>query len=143
MSFAVDVNVLLYASDSASPHHEPTSHFLAACARRDELFCLTWPTVMSYLRISTHPAIFDQPLPPEDARSNIESILNLSHVRVLSEQEGFWEIYRRATDGLIVRGNLVADAHLAAVLLQNDIRVLYSYDSDFRKFGFLEVRPVP
>ena len=140
MSFAVDVSVLLYASDSASLHHQPTARFLEGCARGEELFCLTWPTIVSYLRISTHPAIFSRPLSPDEAQSNVESILGLAHVRVLSEQEGFWETYRRATHGLVVRGNLVPDAHLAAVLLQNGIRVLYSFDSDFRKFDFLEVR---
>ena len=32
------------------------------------------------------------------------------------------------------------DAHLAALLLQHDVRVLYTNDRDFRKFDFLETR---
>jgi hypothetical protein len=34
----------------------------------------------------------------------------------------------------------VPDAHLAAILFQHGVRVLYSNDRDFRKFGSLEVR---
>ena len=41
---------------------------------------------------------------------------------------------------LPVRGNLVPDAHLAALLRQHGIRTLYTNDSDFRKFSFLDVR---
>ncbi|MGH9440837.1 MAG: TA system VapC family ribonuclease toxin [Thermoanaerobaculia bacterium] len=140
MSFALDANVLLYASDSASPHHERATEFLERCAKGPEIVCLTWSVVMAYLRISTHTAIFTEPLSPEIARSNVESLLEVPHVRVLSEREGFWEAYRRATGGMSVRGNLVADAQIAAILFQHGVRVLYSSDTDFRRFDFLEVR---
>src|SRR5579859_1936148 len=119
MSFAVDVNLLLYASDSASPFHEDSGKFLSDCASADEVFCLTWPTVMAYLRIVTHPGIFERPLGPEEACENVESLLARPNVRVLAEQEAFWEAYRRAAKGLSVRGNLVPDAHVAAILLQH------------------------
>jgi predicted nucleic acid-binding protein len=38
------------------------------------------------------------------------------------------------------RGNLVPDAHLAAVLRDNGIAAIYTNDRDFRKFAFLDVR---
>ena len=60
--------------------------------------------------------------------------------RVLSEQEGFWDVYRHATRGLAVRGNDVPDAHLAALLRRNDVDTLYTNDRDFRKLAFLRVR---
>jgi hypothetical protein len=58
---------------------------------------------------------------------------------VLSEGEGFFEVYRGVTARFPVRGNLVPDAHLAALLLQHGVRKLYTLDRDFRKFDFLEV----
>jgi len=70
---------------------------------------------------------------------DIESLLGLPRVRVLSEGEGFLEIYREVTALFPVRGNLVPDAHLAALLLQHGVRRLYTVDRDFRKFDFLEV----
>jgi predicted nucleic acid-binding protein len=60
-------------------------------------------------------------------------------VRLLSEEEGFWEVYREVAGEVPVRGNLVPDAHLAALLRQHGIRTLYTNDSDFRKFSFLDV----
>ena len=140
MSFAVDVNVLLYASDTGSPYAASAGDFLAERASSREVFCLAWPTILSYLRVVTHPAILANPLSPERAMDNVEALVRLPHVRLLAEEEGFWEIYRELARAVPVRGNLVPNAHLAALLRQHGIRTLYTNDSDFRKFSFLDVR---
>lgn len=140
MSYAFDVNVLLYATHQASPLHQRAVDFLERCASRAEIFYLAWPTVMAYLRIATHPRILGAPLSPEEAMRNVESLVVLPHARLLSEEEGFWDAYRRATHGLTVRGNLVPDAHVAALLLQHGVRTFYTRDADFRRFDFLDVR---
>lgn len=140
MSFALDVNLLLYASDTESPLHERARVFLESCMRGGELFCLGWPTVMGYLRIATHPSVFARPLGPAEAETNVEALLGLPHVRCLAEEEGFWEIYREVTARVPTRGNLVPDAHLATLLRQHGIKTLYTHDRDFHKFEFLEVR---
>jgi toxin-antitoxin system PIN domain toxin len=104
-----------------------------------ELFCLAWPTVMSYLRMATHPSIFSSPLTPRDALRNVDALVALPHVRLLAEDSGFLEVYRDVTNAFPVRGNLVPDAHLAALLKQHGVRRLYTRDGDFRKFPFLQV----
>ena len=140
MSFSCDVNVLLYASDSASPVHEAARSFLKHAATGDDLFCLGWPTVMSYLRMATHPGIFSSPLSPDEALRNVDALVALPHLRLLAEENGFLDVYREVTGTLPVRGNLVPDAHLAALLKQHGVRTLYTRDGDFRKFPFLDVR---
>jgi toxin-antitoxin system PIN domain toxin len=140
MSFAIDVNILLYASDTASPHFERANSFIESCIAQKEVFSVAWPTVMSFLRISTHPSVFDHPLSPNEAMTNVETLLNLPHARFLSEDEGFWTVYRAVTSELPIRGNLVPDAHLAALLRYHGVKTLYSHDRDFLKFPFLDVR---
>jgi hypothetical protein len=140
LSYAVDVNILLYASDESSPFSKKAGEFLKRCVTGPEVLCLAWPTLASYLRLSTHPAIFASPLTPADAENNVESLVRLAHVRVLSEQEGFWEVYRETTRGLSTRGNDVPDAHLAALLRQHDVTTFYTNDRDFLKYSFLRVR---
>ena len=139
MSYSLDVNVLLYASDTSSPKHPEAIRFLKQRASDPDLFCIAWSTLIAFLRIATHPRIFARPLSPDDALGNVESLLSLPHVRMLSEGEGFLEIYREVTARFPVRGNLVPDAHLAALLRQHGVRRLYTVDRDFRKFDFLEV----
>ena len=139
MSYSVDVNVLLYASDTSSPKHAEAIGFLKQRASDPDLFCIAWSTLIAFLRIATHPGIFAQPLSPDDALRNVESLLSLPRVRLLAEGEGFLEVYREVTAHFPVRGNLVPDAHLAALLRQHGVRRLYTVDRDFRKFDFLEV----
>lgn len=140
MSYSVDANLLLYASDKSSRHHEAASRFVAGRPDDPDLLCLTWPTLMSYLRIATHPRIFAHPLSPDEALSNVSALLTLPRARILSEDEGFLEVYREVTGAFPVRGNLVPDAHLAALLRQHGVAKLYTADTDFRRFEFLEVR---
>jgi toxin-antitoxin system PIN domain toxin len=140
MSAAIDVNVLLFASDTASPFYRRAAEFLEERAQGPDILYLAWSTVMSYLRISTHPAIFANPLQPEEAAHNAEALLHLPHVRTLAEEDGFWDLYRRVTRKMPTRGNHVPDAHLATLLRQHGVATLYTNDRDFRRFDFLQVR---
>jgi predicted nucleic acid-binding protein len=70
---------------------------------------------------------------------NVEALITVPMCRVLSEEDGFWDIYRGLTDEVPTRGNLVPDAHLAAVLLQHGVVRVYTHDRDFRKFSALRV----
>ncbi len=140
MSFAVDANVLIYASDSGSRFRGAASRFLAEATLGSDLLFLAMPVILAYLRIVTHPAILRAPLRAEEAEANIDFLLSFPNVRVLPEDHDVWQTYRRVSSELIVRGDLVSDAYLAALLRHHGIRVLYTNDSDFRKFTFLEVR---
>ena len=140
MSYAVDVNVLLYASDKSSERHDLARRFLDSCAASPEVWCLAWPTLMSYLRIATHPGIFTAPLAPAEALANITALLALPQVRAVSELDGFVDAYEHVIGPAIVRGNLVPDAHVATILFQHGVRTLYSNDRDFLKFDSLELR---
>jgi toxin-antitoxin system PIN domain toxin len=139
MSFGIDVNLLLYASDDSSPHHRKAADFLKQCAADREVFCLAWVTIMSYMRIATHPAIFERPLTHDEAGANIQALLSLAHCRVIGEQEAFWTTYRNVTSDVPTRGNLVPDAQLVSILLDYGITTLCTHDRDFRKFP-LKVR---
>ena len=61
MSYSIDANLLLYASNSACREHAAARAFVMERATAPDLFCLTWPTIFAYLRISTHPSIFERP----------------------------------------------------------------------------------
>ena len=140
MSYSLDVNVLLYASDRSSDRYSRAREFIEACAAGPELLCLAWPTLMAYIRIATHPRIFSAPLSPDEALGNISALLMMPHVRAISELDRFLDAYRHVTGEIPVRGNLVSDAYLAAILFQHGVRTLYSNDRDFRKFQSLDVR---
>jgi toxin-antitoxin system PIN domain toxin len=140
MSFTLDANVLLYASDASSPRHARARQVVEAAAAGPELTYLFWPTIMAYLRIATHPAIFDRPLSATEAIENVEALLTRPHVRAPGEQPEFWRRYRAVADDAAPTGNLVSDAHLVALMLDHEVRTIWTHDRDYRRFKSIEVR---
>jgi toxin-antitoxin system PIN domain toxin len=140
LSFTLDANVLLYASDETSRFHAPARAFLDRLAEGEELVYLFWPTVMAYLRIATHPSVFETPLPPADALTNIDQLLALPNVQTAGERDRFWPSYRRLAGEADVRGNLVPDAHVVALMTENGVRTIWTHDRDYRRFPGIAVR---
>lgn len=140
MSFAIDANILIYASNEGSQEAIRAKAFLTECARGNEMVYVPCPAAMAYLRIVTHPRILRNPLAPEVAMGNLEALFSLPHVRLLSEQSDVLMRFKKIAGEAPVRGNLVPDAHIAVILLQHKVRVLYTNDADFRRFAFLDVR---
>ncbi|MBI4614275.1 MAG: PIN domain-containing protein [Planctomycetes bacterium] len=140
MSYALDANLLLYASDSRSPHHNRAAKFLKRCSEDPEPLCFAWSTLFAYLQVATHPSVFSRPLAPDEARANVETLLALPQARILTEMDGFWDVFREVTRNRAIRGNLIPDAHLASILRQHGVKKLYTADVDFRRFDFLDVK---
>ena len=139
MSATLDANILVYASDSSAATHGPAEALVRRLAVGPEILYLFWPVLLGYLRIVTHPGILTSPLSPVTAMRNIESLLDRSHVRAPGEADGFWSVFR-STAGERPRGNDVPDAHLAALMRQHGVRLLYTRDRDFRRFDGIDVR---
>lgn len=140
MSFTVDANLLLYASDLSSPRQSRAYEQLSRLAQGPEIVYLFWPVLMAYLRISTHPSIFEAPLSPDEALANLGALVSLPHVRCPAETAGFLKIYRQVTAGQSVRGNLVPDAHLVTLMLQHGVSVIWTDDLGYRRFKGITAR---
>ena len=140
MSLTVDANVLLYASDASSPRHARAREVVEELASGPELAYLFWPTIMAYLRIATHSAIFDRPLPAREAIENVEALLSRPNVRAPGEQPEFWRRYRAVAADAAPTGNLVPDAQLVALMLDNEVRTIWTHDRDYRRFKGIEIR---
>lgn len=88
--------------------HESAIEFLCSCSIHTEMWYVAWPTLMAYLRISTHPKIFTHPLSAQEALTNIRTLLQVPHVRPLSEADGFLDVYGEVTGNFPVRGQFGA-----------------------------------
>jgi toxin-antitoxin system PIN domain toxin len=139
VSACIDANVLIYADNLRDPMHERARALVQQLSAGPDLLYLFWPTILGYLRIVTHPGILASPIPPSEAVANIDSLLRLPHVVTGAEGPTFWRTFI-ASGGSAVRGNLVPDTHLAALMRDNGVRILYTRDRGFRRFDFLDVR---
>ena len=88
------------------PEHAEAAEFVAACAADKELWCTAWLTLMSLMRMATHPALFSKPLSHEEAARNVDSLLVLPQLRVIDERPDFWARYREVAQEAPVRDNL-------------------------------------
>lgn len=139
MSAAIDVNPLVYASDTSSPFHDAALAFVERLAAGQELVYLFWPTAMAYLRIVTHPSIFASPLSSREAVANLTALLGRPQVRSPGEDVGFWTTFGTVADEVLLRGNLVPDAHIVALMRANGVDGIWTRDRDFFKFDGIKV----
>jgi hypothetical protein len=139
VSIALDVNPLLYAAFDDSPFYRRANEILARYAAGEDLVYLFWPVVMGFLRISTNTRVYRNPLSPTAAENAITALLSLPNVRTGMESADFWQTYRDVTSETVVRGKLVPDAHIVALMRQHGVSTIYTHDRDFRKFDGIRV----
>jgi len=132
-----DANLLLYAEDAISPHHEAARNWWDACLSGTESVNLCWPVLNAYLRIATNQRLHERPLTMDEAIQRVESWLDQPCVRLVSPTEAHWEIFQTQIRESSATGNLVSDAHLAALAIEH-ASVLYSTDRDFARFPSLK-----
>ncbi len=129
----VDLNVLLYAVDSRSPHHEEIVSYWDGLANGEEELGLAWSVLLGFLRISTSPAVFGAPLALEAAMALVDEWLALPNARLVTESDEHWRILRDLLAESGTSGNRTTDAHLAAVAMGRGA-TLVSCDRDFALF---------
>ncbi len=136
----VDTNVLVHAIDSRSPNHERCLQImLGADPDSERGIALPWSVIYEFIRLVTHPRTFPQPISTIQAWEIVERLLASSHVRTMSAGPGHPAAAARMLAAPGIRGNLVHDAHIAAVLAEHGVRRIYTFDQDFRRFPGVEV----
>jgi uncharacterized protein len=135
----IDANILLNAANEDAPEHERAHRWLLQALAGPEAVGFAWTVVLAFLRVSTHPSIFPASLDPEHAGTVVERWLEAPHAVIVEPTRRHFALLR----GLLARvgtgGNLVGDAHLAALALEHDATVV-SFDRDFARFDGVRLR---
>lgn len=129
----VDANVLLYAVDDQSHFHSTAQAWLNDAMNGVERVGFPWASLTAFQRISTHPRASASPLTPAAAWSYIADWLDADQAWVPTPGTRHREILGQLLIGGDLRGNLVTDAHLAALAIEHGTSIC-SYDSDFARF---------
>ena len=129
----VDANLLLYAVDHRSPFHAAAREWLTTALNGPARVGLPWQSLTAFVRIATHPRASAHPLPPKRAWQHVRAWLACDVAWVPTPTERHAEILGALVIDHDLRGNLVSDAHLAALAIEHGLRI-YSADSDFARF---------
>ena len=133
----VDANVLLYAVNQDAEHHDESLAWLDDALSGSETVAFSWIVLLAFVRLATKVGLFPRPLTVDDAMRRVEAWTAAAPAAVV----GATADHARVLGGLLasvgVGGNLVNDAHLAALAIEHRCQIV-SYDTDFGRFDGVE-----
>ncbi len=140
MMMLVDTNILVYAADADAAEHAKYRKFLLECRSNPEPWHLTWGIIYEFLRIMTHPQVLRRPWTLAGAWDFIMALNASPSLRILVETDRHPKVVAEILKIIPHRGgNIVFDAHAAALMKEHGVRRICSKDGDFRLFSFIEI----
>ena len=135
----VDANVLLYAVDRTSAHHETARPWLDAALAGGEAVGLAWIALLAFIRIGTNTSLLASPMSVDEATAQVESWLTAPAAVVAHPTPRHAALLRGLLRDAGTGGNLTTDAHLAVLAVEHGADIV-SYDRDFARFPGLAHR---
>jgi toxin-antitoxin system PIN domain toxin len=129
----VDANVLLYAVNSASDHHGASRRWLDEALSGADAIGLAWVPLLAFVRLVTKIGLFPAPMRPAEAMRQITDWCTAPGAALIGPTARHADILTELLTKVGTGGNLVNDAHLAALAIEHRGGIV-SYDSDFGRF---------
>lgn len=140
MVFVVDTNILCYAANADSPFHAQSRALLEAWKAEAFPWHITWGIAYEFLRFTTHARVLSRPFEPAEAWLFIDNILNMPGVAPLLPTKRHRAVAAQVfAETPSIQGNLVFDAQTAILMREHGIETIYTHDTDFHRFTFLNV----
>ena len=137
--FVVDTNVLVYGADADSPYHGRCLERLTNWRRQAPAWYITWGIAYEFLRITTHPRVMRKPWDLRRAWQFVTALLASPGLGILIPTDRHASVTTRVFSEVPhISGNLVHDAQIAILMREHGIRQIYTRDTDFHQFPFLE-----
>jgi uncharacterized protein len=129
----VDANVLINALNEDAQEHEVAGTWLFDALSGHEPVGFSWSALLAVIRISTHGALLPAPLTIGQVAREIDAWLGAAPAVIVEPTRQHLSVLAGLIRAVGVGGNLVNDAHLAALALEHDATVI-SFDRDFGRF---------
>lgn len=128
-----DVNVLVYAFREGTPHHTTSLRWLETTVNSQTAFGMAELVLSGFLRIVTHPKIFDVPAPLDKAMEFVETLRACPNCIPITPGERHWTIFSDLCHRSEAQGNLIPDAYLAALAIESGCQWI-TFDRGFARF---------
>src|SRR5215472_10888801 len=136
---AIDTNILIHAEVESSKHHEPALEVLRTLAEGTLPWAIPWPCIYEFLRVVTHPRVFHPPVPLEIVLTDLQRVLASPSLILLAETRRHPSVLDQTIRQAAATGNLMHDAHIAALCFEHGVSELLTGDRDFTRFVGLKV----
>jgi toxin-antitoxin system PIN domain toxin len=134
-----DVNVLVYAHRADAPDHAAYRSWLEHAVSSESAYGLADLVLSSFVRIVTHAGIFPAPTPLSEALAQADALRARPNCVLVSPGARHWEVFVRLCGAARAKGNLVADAYLAALAIESGSEWITT-DRDYSRFPELRWR---
>lgn len=135
----VDANVLVYAVNASDPRHEQARAWLDAALTGSETVGFTWIVILAFVRLVTKVGLFPDPMTVGEATTIVREWLAQPTAVLVEPTSRHLDVLAGLLAHTGTGGNLVSDAHVAAIAAEHDATVV-TYDTDFARFG-VRMRP--
>lgn len=129
----VDANLLIYAKGADFPQHRGAASWLESVLSADSRAGLPWASLLAFLRVSTNPRVLSRPLTMVQAWAQVDEWLRLPGVWIPQPTDQHPKVLGEVLSASNAAGNLVSDAHVAALALEHGLEV-FTTDSDYARF---------
>lgn len=136
----IDTNVLVYAANTRAAQNERTTAWIDRMLAEAQVFGLPWVVALGFIRITTNPRVFAEPLTPDEALTAIQSWQAHPAVTVPAPTGRHLSVLSGLLREAGTAGNLTTDAHIAALAIEHGASVA-SFDRDLARFGVTVVVP--
>jgi len=128
-----DVNVLVYAHRQDAPNHAAYRTWLEGLIGSDQAYGMADLVLSSFLRVVTHPRVFNPPSTMDQALAFVADVRNQPNCVPVWPGSRHWAIFEELCRAADVKGNLVPDAYLAALAIESGSEWV-SADRDYSRF---------
>ncbi len=138
--FVVDTNILVYAANTRSPFHGACRSLLDVWRTDSAAWYSTWSIQYEFLRVVTHPRTMSRPWSVGEGWSFLDSLRASPGFATLVATQRHADVAARTIEEIRgLAGNALHDAHIAILMREHGIRTIYTRDTAFHRFPFLEV----
>jgi len=140
MAGMIDTNILLYAANQEAEEHAAAVDFLHKAAATPGPWFLTEGILYEFMRVCTHPKVFERPLTWKETVHFIRPLIMSRRFDILTAGELHWEILEKILGDLTrPSGNLFFDIRTVVLMHEYGVREIYTTDTDFLQFPGIKV----
>jgi toxin-antitoxin system PIN domain toxin len=129
----IDANVLVYAHMQSFEQHDAAQRWVEDRFNSSISIGLPWPALLAFVRVVTNPRLFQRPSPMSEAWGQVTDWLTQDNAWIPAPSERHAEVLGSLVSAARVQGDLIHDAHLAALAIEHGL-TLCSADGDFARF---------
>lgn len=129
----VDANVLIYAVNEDAFHHYASRRWLDDALSGATTVGFAWVVLLAFVRLTTKVGMFPTPLSVESSMDRVDAWLSRTAAVLVEPTSRHSHLLRELMSAAGSGGNLVNDAHLAALALEHRSTIV-TYDTDFARF---------